>query len=245
MKNFLLVALFVLTMTSIYANNLHTVTNPTAGVLSRGEARIHNKVFLNNGLQLGATVGLFDNFQFGVTYGGEHLVGNQEPKWYDIPSFNARLRVINETLTFPAIAIGFDNLGHGAYYKGLNRYDIKSKGAYVVASKNFSFLGLIGFDFGMNYSFENTEEGRFDFFAGVYKTVGQNLTLFTDFSAGLNDNQTRSGMFDGSRGFLNTGVQLRLNDQLSIKLLMHDLFENKYNTHGFDRSILIDYRWFF
>jgi hypothetical protein len=238
--------MMVVLTVSLHANNLHTVINPTAGILSRGEARFHQLVFKNNGMMVGANVGLFDNFQFGVSYGAENVVGEKEPIWHKQPGFNVRFRIINETLQMPAIAIGVDTQGHGAYHSDLKRYDIKSKGAYAVVSKNFRFLGMIGFDFGTNYTFEKEDDKTaLDFFAGMYKSVGQNLLVFADFSMGLNDNCQNSEVTGRSRGYFNTGLQFRVSDQLTLKLLMKDLFKNRESTELFDRSIMIDYRWFF
>ena len=247
MKKTLIMLITILVLKPLYANDLYTVINPTAGILGKGEARIHQKVFKHNGMIIGTDVGLFDNFYFGVAYGAEQVVGDQKPIWYNKVDFHARFRIINETLTTPAIAIGVDTHGNGAYYKSQRRYDYKSKGAYCVASKNFEFLGLIGFDFGFNYTFEgkNDNEESFDIFTGVYKTIGQSLVIFSDFSAGINDNDKNCDLSGRSRGYFNTGAQLKINEQLTIKLLMHDLFENKRNTNYFDRAIVIDYRWFF
>ena len=248
---------FLLCVISIFlpilANNLYTVECPTAGLLSRGEAGIHFKILQNNGIVLGADVGLTDFFQFGLAFGGEEVIGHKEPQWNRV-DYKVKLRLINEKLSFPAIAIGIDTQGHGSYHNHEKRYDTLSKGVYLVASKNFSMLGLFGFDVGMNYTLDNVEEGNenFDFFTGMYKTFGEHLVLFGDFSLGLNDrnremieNGVNISLTSLSRGYLNTGLQLRINDQLSVKLLLHDLLRNRPDTWAFDRSLLIDYRWFF
>ena len=231
------------------ANNLFTVEYPTAAVLSRGEVQIHQTFYGNDGILFGFTVGLIDNIQAGVTYGGTHIVGNQEPDWNKIPGVNVKFRIINETLTFPAIALGIDTQGRGKYYRDINRYDIKSHGVYAVASKNFSLYGLLGFDFGMNYTFEweEDENKTVDFFAGTYKTLGDIVTIYLDYSLGLNDrlNDEEVDIERRNRGFLNSAIQVRLSDQLSIKLLLHDLMLKRKDAELFDRSILVDYRWFF
>ena len=251
MKRLILFSILFIFILPLIANNLFLVENPTAGILSRGEARINMKVFQNNGFLIGADVGLFDNFQFGLSVGGNEIVGRNEPEFNKV-DYKAKFRIFNETLMFPAIAIGVDTQGHGRYFKEQNRYDIMSKGAYLVASKNYSLLGLFGFDIGFNYTFEDTGDfnDEYDIFAGIYKTLGENLILFADFSAGLNDRKLNNeediyDILTRRRGFLNTGVEFQINDQLTIKFLMHDLFRNKHETKYFDRSILIDYRWFF
>jgi hypothetical protein len=237
--------MIIITLT---ANNLNIVSIPTAGVLSRGEARIHQKIYKNNGLAVGADVGLFENFQFGVAYGVEHLIGDRDPNWHNKIDFHGRYRIINETIGFPAIAVGIDTQGHGHYDKRVKRYEIKSKGAYVVLSKNFAFMGLMGFDVGTNYTFEtNDKNGRkLDAFAGMYKTIGDDLTVFLDYSAGFNDRE-KGDLHSGlGRGYLNSGIQMRFSDNLSMKFLMYDMLQNRRSSSKyFDRALLIDYRWFF
>ena len=246
MKTTILIVIILLIFLSASANNLHTVTSPTAGILSRGEARVHQLIFKNNGMMIGTNVGLFENFHFGVSYGAEELVGDNEPIWYKQPGFNLRMRIINETLQSTALAFGIDTQGFGKYHTDMKRYDIKSKGAYLVASKNFGFLGMIGFDIGANYTFEKEDDKTaLDVFTGAYKSFGQSLMLFADFSLGLNDNCPNSPLTGRNRGFLNAAAHFRVTDQLTIKLLMSDLLKNKETTELFDRSILVDYRWFF
>jgi hypothetical protein len=235
----------------LFTNNLNTVFNPTAGVLSRGEARIHQKIYRADSMSIGAEVGLFQNFMFGLSYGAEHIVGDQKPVWYNRVDPKVKYRIINETLEFPAIAVGIDTQGHGLYNKHTRRYDIKSKGLYAVASKNFTFLGLIGLDFGANFTFERADSDdnrHFDMFAGMYKTVGNNVTIYADFIAALNDfERNNDGVDRGNRGnpYLNTGVQVNISDALSMKLMMYDMFRNRYESKLFDRAILLDYRWYF
>jgi len=246
MRKTILIITIMLIFFKAEANNLHTVTNPTAGILSRGEARIHQLIFNSNGMMIGTNVGLFENFHFGVSYGAEELVGDKEPIWHKQPGFNLRFRLINETLEMPALAIGIDTQGFGTYHTNLKRYDIKSKGAYLVASKNFGFLGMIGFDIGTNYTFEKEDDKTaLDVFAGMYKSFGPSLMLFADFALGLNDNCPDSDLTGRNRGFLNAAAHFRVTDQLTIKLLMHDLLQNKESTELFDRAIMVDYRWFF
>lgn len=248
MKKFITLIVFVLSLISLNAVHLYTVSNPTCGLISKGEARLYQKMYKDNGIAFGTKVGLFDNFAFGVSYGGTHLVGNEKPEWHNKVDFQARLRIIQETLHYPAFALGVNTQGHGVYHNDAKRYDFKSKGAYLVASKNYSFMGLIGFDAGFNYTFEKEkqyDEENFDIFAGMYKTVGQNLTVFADFSAGINDNTKENPLSGRGRGYFNVAAELRVNDQLTLKLLLHDLFKNKETTNIFDRSLMIDYRWFF
>jgi len=246
MKKIALSLLFIIVFVALLSNNLYSVLSPTAAILSRGEARVYQKIYKNNSLSFGADVGLIDNFQFGVSYGAEQLVGDLEPEWRNTPDVNVRFRIINEDLDIPAIAIGIDTQGHGHFHKHYKRYDIMSKGAYIVGSKNFSFLGLMGFDFGLNFSFEHPDhKNHFDSFTGLYKTIGNDVTIYADYSFGFNDYKKGNNITGRGKGYLNTAVQLRLSDNLSMKLLMYDMLQNRRTTNLFDRALLIDYRWFF
>ena len=251
MKKMIIFFLVVMILSPLLSNNLTTVDSPTAALLSAGEARIHQKIYRENGMLLGIDVGIFDAFQFGVSYGAENIVGEKEPNWHKFPAVNAKFRLIDETFVLPAFAIGIDTQGHGAYHEDLKRYDIKSKGAYVVVSKNYAIMGLFGIDIGANYSFEEAidDDLEFDFFAGAYKTFGSRITLLADVAVGLNDQNGENDptdMISGrGRTYLNAAVQWNVTEQFSLKLLMHDLLKNKRSTELFDRSIVLDYRWFF
>ena len=240
MKVFLFTLMFLMLITTSFSNNLHTVGNPTAGVLSSGEARIHTTMIKDNGMMIGADVGLFKNFQFGFTYGALEIVGDNTPKWKDFPDFRVRYRLLDETTVRPAWAIGVDTHGGGAFDG--NHYDYKSKGIYSVVSKNFSFMGLMGVDFGINHTFEQEEkEQPWDLFTGFYKTIGDNITLLLDYSLGINSRNRELDYL----GFLNAAVQAQISDQLSIRFKLHDLLMNRKDASNIHRSLMIDYRWFF
>lgn len=243
MKKATLIILLCLIVNLLSAERTHEVNIPTAGILSKGEAEIFTKIYKDNGMIVGASVGLFDQFSFGFTYGAEELVGDKDPLWHDKVDFNAKFRVLNETISYPAVAIGFDSQGHGRYYKEEKRYDIKSKGFYAVASKNFKLLGLLGLDGGINYSLENKDDERdIDLFLGFYKTIGPSLTIFSDYDFGINDNS--DDLLHGKgNGYLNVGVELKINDQFNIKVLGHDLNKNRPFAESFNRSVQISYRW--
>jgi len=239
--------ILILHVATAWADNLYTVHNPTAGQLARGEARIHQKMYKNNGIFLGADVGLFEIFQFGVAYGAENVVGDKQPEYLNRVEFKGRFRIINETFALPAFSLGVDTQGHGHYYKSDKRYDIMSKGAYLVASKNFNLLGLLGFDLGVNYTFEKVygNDTHLDAFIGMYKTIGETVTVFADWSGGFNDDTRENNTIGKGRTYLNTGIQVQMTDNLSLKLLMYDMFRNRYENELFDRALILDYRWQF
>jgi len=247
----LLIALFVIGTLSAYELN-QLVGCPTAGILQRGETEIFTKLYKDNGLLIGAKVGLFPRFFFGVSYGAEQIVGNQNPVWHERVEFNAKFRLTDETQKYPAFALGFDSQGHGKYYSALERYDIKSKGFFGVLSKNYLLLGNIGFHLGMNYSLETKDEDdNLNFFLGMDKSLGQviNITAEYDFAMNNNENYSDNSVDENlevlQKGFLNASVDIKFTDYLILRCLFYDLMQNRVDTQGGDRAIRLIYHMTF
>ena len=118
MKKTILILLVILSTGILFSYELCTLINsPTAGILQKGEASIIANLYKNNGLIIGTKVGLFPRFMFGVSYGGEQIVGNKNPVLHDRVEFNAKFRIIDEAVTYPAVAFGYDSQGHGEHQK--------------------------------------------------------------------------------------------------------------------------------
>jgi hypothetical protein len=229
---------------------LNLADAPTAGILQYGEVLMTTKMYRNNGILAGSSVGLFSRFMFGISYGGENLVGNQKPNWHERVEVNAKYRLLDESPLMPALVVGFDSQGHGVFHSSVKRYDIKSKGFYAAASRNYYFLGNLGIHMGANYSLENDDgEKSINFFAGIDKSIGDELTLMIDYDMALNDIEpslTESASNDSllkrkGNGYLNASLYLRFTDFLAVKFTAYDLLENNRNTIGADRSIIINY----
>jgi hypothetical protein len=194
---------------------------------------------------IGTQVGLFPRFMFGISYGGEQIVGNDEPIWHDNVEVNLKFRVLDESPSAPAVVIGYDSQGHGNYYTDLERYDIKSKGFYAAVSRNWVFLGNLGLHGGINYSLETEDDEDINFFSGLDKTIGKAITLFCEYDFAMNDNEDRveedDALLGAGKGYLNAGAEIRFTDFLSLNICAYDLLENSPNTIGFDRALRIVY----
>lgn len=247
-KILILMGLILVFGTSYSYEMIRLVESPTAGMLQKGESEISTKMYNNNGLIVGASVGLFPRFMFGVNYGGEQLVGNQKPIWHDRVEFNAKLRVLDESNSVPALALGYNSQGHGVYHKGYNRYDIKSKGFYAVASKNYFLLGNLGLHFGANYTLEtDDDDNEVNLFAGLDKSIGNMVTFLLEFDPGWNDNDDwKNHSIKGlGHGYLNGAVNIHFTDFLIAKISFFDMLENRENTQGSDRTLSLFYKMSF
>jgi len=237
----------------LMANELKNLaTIPTAGILQKGEAEINGKLFKNDGFLLETKIGLLRYFMFGISFSGENIVGNQEPKWQSIAGFMAKYRFIDETEKNPAIVLGFNNQGAGTYKEDFKRYEYKSKGIYIVGSKNYLWLGNLGLTLGANYSFENDIDKDFDIFLGFDKTIGEQFILLGDYSIGINDyessikdeDKTKNAIGRG-RGYLDFGLQFNMTENISFRIIINDIFENlptfDMNRGQLNRELYLNY----
>lgn len=240
MKKTVILIMFMLFITAISAYELNTlIDSPTAGLMQKGEAEIAAKLYKNNGLNLGTKIGLFPRFMLGVNYGAEQIVGNRNPNWHERVEFNCKLRFLDESAKLPAAAIGYDSQGHGNYDKENRRYDIKSKGAFLVASKNYFFLGNIGFHLGANYSLErkDNDEGL-NLFAGFDKSIGDMFVLIAEYDTAWNDD--KNDLVEGI-GFLNAALDIHFTESLVLKVSFYDILQNRIDTEGCDRTLTLYY----
>lgn len=254
-KGYMLVIFLVLSFNAFAFELLELANSPTAGMLQKGEADTYCKVYRDNGFLTGAKVGLFSRFMFGVSYGAEELVGNNDPIWHDKVDFNAKVRIIDESPDMPAIAVGVDTKGHGAWNKDLKRYSIKSKGFYAVLSRNFEFLGNFGFHLGANYSLETSDDDKDpSVFAGFDKSIGPAITLLADYDCAFNDNNWKSkketlnnedNLKMADKGFLNVALRINLSENIFVKIMVFDVLQNSSETNALDRALQVHYTFGF
>jgi len=204
------------------------VTAPTAASIpSRGF--LFDTVFFEDG---GVTevfeYGLTDLVDVGVSYGGARVIGSSRISWQPHVGIRFRVRVVEETLRNPAVAVGFDSQGEGAYLGGekLNRFQIKSRGLYVAASRNYRMLGHLGFHAGAAYSFE-TADGDSDptFWCGVNKSVGRYVELCGEYDFATNDNEHDSMKVE--HGYLNLALKLSLGGVFTVEFDVKNMLRNE------------------
>jgi hypothetical protein len=216
----------------------HIIDIPTAGIIGNGVVAYDVEVYQGGGLLAGTAVGLFNRALFGISFGGGHLLGTEKPDWNPLPGFEARIRLLDETIAFPAMAVGFSSQGHGTYLTDQDRYLRKSPGFYAVLSKNYSALGFLGFHGGINYSLERADGNRNpDLFAGAEKTIGSFLSVITSYRGALNDNGSPSK----GRGYLDAGISISPGKGFTFGISVRDLLNNRIDDSVGDRILLLEY----
>ena len=212
----------------------------TAGILQKGYVGITSDVLPQGVLIEKIEVGVFNNISFGISYGGENIIGAGTPKWYKLPGVNIRFRIMNESVAMPGITLGFDSQGKGVYFDSTSRYAIKSPGFFGAVSKNFAFMGYLSLHGTLNYSLESKDGEDFvDLSVGCEKTIGENVSLIGEYDFAFNDNSTRYG---AGNGYLNIGVRWAIGEGFTLGFDLRDLLDNKkWSPTTADRALRIEY----
>ena len=227
------------------------ITLPTAGTLQRGSFALEMRIQKFGGLTSSISVGLTDRFQLGISYGSANLIGDDSLIWYPKPETNLKYLLIDESETSPGISLGIDTQGLGKFNSGdsLMRYDTKALGLFAVASKNWvTPLGNLGWHFGSNYNFVETNDNDKDvnFFMGFDMEFNPELSILLEYNAALNENNMTSKNIAISRGgYLNAGVRWTFVERLHIEIDFNNLMFDKKKVDYFNREIKITYIEYF
>ena len=227
------------------------ISLPTAGTLQRGSFALEMRIQKFGGLTSSISVGLTDRFQLGISYGSANLIGDDSLIWYPKPETNLKYLLIDESETSPGISLGIDTQGLGKFNSGdsLMRYDTKALGLFAVASKNWvTPLGNLGWHFGSNYNFVETNDNDKDvnFFMGFDIEFNPELSIMLEYNAALNENNMTSKNIAISRGgYLNAGIRWTFVERLHIEMDFNNLMFDKKKVDYFNREIKITYIEYF
>ncbi len=217
------------------------VDAPTAGMLRGGMKAFQADFFQTDGINAGFAYGLTDRLMIGLSYGGLRMIGTGSPDWNEVPGFLVRVRIVEESVGFPALGFGFESQGSEGYIDSMDRFTIKSPGFYLVGSKNYDASGYLGFHVGVNYSLETDDGDRdFNLFVGLDKSVGSFLSLTGEYNFGWNDNDGRA-LGRRGRGYLNAGVSLFPGAGITVAMHFKDLLDNQPQPGFANRTLRIEF----
>jgi len=203
------------------------IDSPTAVLPARGSYSLGLRLQPRGGILSTISIGFLERLAVGFSYGGFDIIGYDKPDWNHKVEFKAGYRILDESYAGPAITLGFDSQGYGSYFDSLDRYEIKSKGFYGVASKAYFFFGTLSLHAGVNYSLEQKKSGDDDlnFFGGLEKSINPDLLLIAEYDAAQNDEKKEGGLGKG-KGYLNLGVRFQFSEAFSLEADFRDLLEN-------------------
>jgi hypothetical protein len=199
------------------------VDSPTAGLVDKGRFAVDIRLFPEGGVVGQLQAGIMRRLTIGLSFGGEGVIGNDPVDWYPRVEAAARYRVLEESEALPALTLGYETQGYGP--RAGDRYQVKSKGFFVAASKNYvSGLGQFGVHTGINWSRESDDDDGANGWIGIDKTINEELSVVAEYDFGLNDNDDDS--LGSGRGFLNAGAYFSPVQGLSLGLLLKNVLEN-------------------
>lgn len=215
------------------------VDMPTAGMLDKGSFAVDIDFYQEGGVMAGLSAGIFERLSFGISYGGSRLLGSGKAVMDPSPGVNMRVRLLEEQLSLPALALGFDSQGRDGYLKELDRYSIKSPGLFAVVSKNYLFAGYLSIHGGINYTFERADDSKgYNVYAGAEKTIGSFLSLLAEYNLALNDN---SGSAIGKgRGYLNLALRWSFSGGITLGVNLKDVLRNSREASMVNRTARIE-----
>ncbi|MCL2183717.1 MAG: hypothetical protein FWB85_09645 [Chitinispirillia bacterium] len=262
----------VLTLLSIqipaFATNLiqpyKLVSMPTAEILPRAYLDVEMNYYASragygSGLLAGLHVGLTNRLMFGVSYGGEGLIGHSGDirlnTFRDViyPGVLVKYRLVEEGAVPPAVTLGFDNQGYGGMASegvyGYDGYIYKAPGFFAAASKSYMMMSAlqIGFHGTLNWAIEKYNDNdwgwanHFNIMLGTDIAINEELMVVVEYDFAFNDatgskNETRPindpKYFTPLGGFLNIGVRWALTQNFHIQADFRDILENKLSRSG-------------
>ena len=216
------------------------VDKPTAGILKKGTYEMQTNFFEQGGVLLGLSVGVFDDFSFGISYGGTDIIGANKIQMNPLPGVNVKLRIVDEGTTMPALALGFDSQGKEPYVDSTKRYTIKSPGFYLAGSKNYSFLGNLSVHGGMNLSMERGDGDKdLNFYVGSEKSIGKDISILGEYDFANNDNNGRA--LGKKKGYLNFAFRWSWGKGLVVGFDLKNVTKNQNNVDVGNRALQMDF----
>lgn len=219
----------------------YLIDMPTAGVLKKGYVSFISDLMPKGAVVSRLEVGVFDGLSFGISYGGENVIGSGEVNWYKYPGVNIRYKIIEESQTLPSVALGFDSQGKGEFFNNADRFEIKSPGFFGAVSKNYEFLGYLSLHGAVNYSLETKDGDNFvNLAVGLEKTIGRQVSFVAEYNFALNDN--KNDLYGRGNGYMHVGVRWNIGKGLMFGLDLRDMLDNKrWNPSKADRALKFEF----
>lgn len=234
MKVVLAASILILFTAPVSAGELMRVAGePTAGVIAPRTFNVAMNTFPVNGLRFSVTAGVVPRFMAGLGFGGWNITGSSDPEWFDTVYLKARLRILDEKRTFPAIAFGYDN--EEEHSTAGVEYVRPERGFYVVFSKNFAgWGGDTGIHAGLSLSTDNSDHAGC--WVGLDKSFPGGFGAAVDWDLGTNG--AEEYRVDKTGGFVTVETYWESFGQVRIGLRFCDVLETAGSPY---RSLAIDF----
>ena len=218
---------------------------PVAGTFQQGEYGIGLRIYPDVGALTDFSIGILERLFVVLYYGGGNLIGEGNVNWNPQLGVDFRFRIINEDALLPGIAVGINTQGYGGFIDEKDkpeRYAVKSRGMYVVGSRNYAApLGDFAVHVGANLSLEREDKDKdLNLFAGTNMAIKSIGEVLVEYDSAINDNGEMS--VGHNKGYLNIGIRFFVSNNFLVAFYFKNLFENTKDSKSFGREIRIEYR---
>jgi hypothetical protein len=198
---------------------LYNIDQPVPISLAHAEYYASARLWGDGGVMVRFGLGLFDRVTLGMSYGGDRVIGNDKPQFYDRyrPDFQARLAILQEMGYAPNLVLGFESQGYDGCVS--EEYQVREKGGYLCYGKTLDAMRT-HFQVGVNYW------NGWDGFAAVNALLPGNVELIAEYDPAFND---RDDETEG-RGFLNFGIGWTFAERVRMVLGLRDVLGNREET---------------
>ncbi len=242
---------------SYFSKPVQLIDVPTASMLWPGDLNASIRMYEEGGLLARLSVGISHKMMFGVSYGGDYIIGGKDVRWNETPGVHFAYRAIEENLVMPAIVIGIETQGYGKYWRRsdyadslqpdldparymLDRYSIKSRGLYIVASKGYESLWKAGLHAGVNYSLERSDKDADpNIFLGIDVQLTRDLSTVWEYDFALNDDRLKTA--NSAKGYLNAAMRWAFQPNMFIEFSVKNILADNYGNRDFMRILRIVY----
>lgn len=114
---------------------------PTASALDKYQASLMTRAYANGSVMESMDFGVLPQVNIGISLAVYELVGNSGDIKILTPDFQAKWKLFDGNLYFPAIAIGYDGRRYG-YIRPTKKYLDDRKGGYLTMTREIFIPGL-------------------------------------------------------------------------------------------------------
>jgi len=209
---------------------LYNIDQPVPISLAHAEYFISGRLWGNGGMMMRFGLGLWDRLTLGMSYGGNSILGEQKPRFFDRyrPDFQARVAILQEQGYTPNLVLGFETQGYDDC--SLQVYQVREKGGYLCAGKTVDVIRT-HCQLGLNYW------GGFDGFLALNTLLPGKVELMLEYDPAFNDPNEEGRPHTG---FLNFGVGWTIAERVRMVLGLRDILGYKSETR-LNRILEISY----
>ncbi len=219
--------------------NRRIVDMPNCGLIPN-KMLAFDLIFMKNGsISISSEYSFLNAINAGISFGGSNILGMNDIYFQKYPGINIKVRVFDETLKLPAIAIGFSNQGFSTYLKEFDRFQTLSPGFYLALSKSFNWkLGYLASHLGVNYSLDNESSKRSpNVYFGIEQSISSSTSINMEYNLQLDENYNT---IYGKSGLLNFALRYGILSDLTLELQLKDIFKNYKNNNSIERQFGIE-----